>query len=273
MNTTGQLGVVITGGSAGLGLALAAGFLEAGDRVAICGRDAVRLAGALDDLVLRVPSGEVHGMVCDVSRPSELTGFLSFVRERLGRVDRWINNAGSAGTLQRPLWDLDSGEMLEVCSTNLAGSMMASGEVVGLMLRQPPSLRPLYHLFNMGFSPAGARFSRSSLPHRVSKTAVASLTAFLSEELLRNGVGSIGVHELSPGLVRTELLFRGVSPETRRFLEHVAEDPERVAKALVPKIRRISSRSRPVRHASFPGILFRSLKAVLVSRMARPATS
>lgn len=260
-----QLGVVITGGSAGLGLALASRFLETGDRVAICGRNRLRLETALQTMRQRVPQGEIHGMVCDVSRSADLESFASYVHRRLGRVDRWINNAGSAGTLQRPLWELDSEEVLEVCSTNLAGSMTASAEALKLMLRQPPSPNPVYHLFNMGFSSAGARFSPSSLPHRVSKTAVASLTAFLSEELRRNAATSIGVHELSPGMVRTDLLFRGVSPETRRFLEGVAEEPERVAERLVPKIRQVADRSRPVRYASLPEILFRSLKALLFS--------
>ncbi|MCF8382457.1 MAG: SDR family oxidoreductase [Chlorobium sp.] len=265
-----QLGVVITGGTAGLGLALASGFLEAGDRVAICGRHAVRLESALQTLRQRAPQGEIHGMVCDVSCANDLEAFAAFVSEHFGRVDRWINNAGSAGTLQHPLWELHNDEMLEVCSTNLAGSMMASAEALKLMLRQPPSPKPVYHLFNMGFSAAGARFSRSSLPHRVSKTAVASLTAFLSEELRRNTIGSIGVHELSPGMVRTDLLFRGVSPETRRFLEHVAKEPETVARRLVPKIRQVVTLSGSVRYASFPEVLFRSLKALLFSRTAHP---
>ncbi|NTV21493.1 MAG: SDR family oxidoreductase [Chlorobium limicola] len=263
-----QLGVVITGGSTGLGFELAAGFLEAGDQVVICGRNAARIERALEALAIRVPSGVVHGMVCDVSHPPDLTRFLSFVRQRLGRVNRWINNAGSAGSLQQSLWELRSEEMLELCSTNLAGSMMACAGALRLMLEQPPSQNPVYHVFNMGFSSAGARFSRSSIPHRVSKTAVASLTAFLSEELLRNAITSVGVHELSPGMVKTGLLFRGVSPETGRFLEAVAEDPEKVAKTLVPKIRHVATRSRPLRYASFAETFVRSIKAILVSRKA-----
>ena len=256
-----RLGVVITGGGSGLGFSLASGFLEAGDRVVICGRDAAKLEGALRSLSERVQGGSVHAAVCDVSKAADLKDFSLFVQDRLGRVDRWINNAGSAGAYKRPLWELDVGDMQEVCATNLAGTMMASAEALRIMLAQPASPRPLYHIFNMGFSRAGAKFSRSSVPHRASKTSVASVTRFLSEEIRNNAITSVGVHELSPGLVKTPLLMQGNDPKTLRFLESVAEEPDHVARVLVPKIRAIGSRCGKVSYASFAGIAFRSMLA------------
>lgn len=262
-NDRGQLGVVITGGSSGLGLALAGCFLDAGDRVAICARDSLRLESALQILRGRVPHGEIHGMACDVSSSADLERFASYVRQRLGRVDRWINNAGSAGEFKRPLWELDCEDMQGVSSTNLGGTLMASSLAVRMMLQQPFFPYPAYHIFNMGFSPAGARFSRSSVPHRASKIAVARVTALLQEELRKNRIPSIGVHELSPGLVKTPLLFRDATPATVRFLDAVAEEPETVAAALVPKIRSVRIRSGRVRHAPLSVILLRSFMAML----------
>ena len=61
------LGVVITGGSKGLGYALAREHLAAGDSVVICGRDNARLRAACEALRRQVPGASVHATVCDVS--------------------------------------------------------------------------------------------------------------------------------------------------------------------------------------------------------------
>lgn len=51
------------------------------------------------------------------------------------------------------------------------------------------------------------------------------------------GMRSIGVHNLSPGMVLTDLLLKDASPIARRFFNALAEEPETVAEALVPQIR------------------------------------
>ena len=53
------------------------------------------------------------------------------------------------------------------------------------------------------------------------------------------GLTSIGVHNLSPGLVLTGLLLDGASPAARRFFNTLAEEPETVAAALVPRMRAV----------------------------------
>ena len=150
-----SLGVVITGGSSGLGYALSEAFLSAGDRVVICGRNQQRLDDALRALRSKAIHGELYGIVCDVGDPSAVKRLVVFAASRLGRVDRWINNAGTAGRLKRSLWELQSDDILETCTTNLSGSLMLCAEAVRLMERQPPSLIPCYHIFNMGFSSTG----------------------------------------------------------------------------------------------------------------------
>ena len=51
------------------------------------------------------------------------------------------------------------------------------------------------------------------------------------------GMRSIGVHNMSPGMVLTDLLLKDASPIARRFFNALAEEPETVAEALVPQIR------------------------------------
>ncbi len=254
-----SLGVVITGGSKGLGYALASEFLAAGDRVVICGRNLQQLEEALHALRLAVPEGEIYGIGCDVGEPSAGRLLADFAVAKLGRVDRWINNAGTAGLLKRPLWELDAGDIVATCTTNLAGSLLLCAEAVTIMQRQPSSETPCYHIFNMGFSLTGAAFSRSAVPHKASKRGVAELTHFLALELKAAGVKSIGVHELSPGLVLTELLLRDVTEEASRFLKAIAEKPEKVATILVPKIRFITARNTRLRYEPLAKMVFRIL--------------
>ncbi len=255
-----SLGVVITGGSSGLGYALSAVFLAAGDRVVICGRDQQRLDKALSSLNESCGVGrKVYGMVCDVGNPSGAEALAVFASVKLGRVDRWINNAGTAGQFKRPLWELHADDILETCTTNLSGSVMLCAEAVRLMDSQPSSSKPVYHIFNMGFSSAGARLSGSAVPHKASKRGVAELTRCLARELKTARKTSIGVHELSPGLVLTRLLLQDASASSIKLLNIIADRPEKVAAVLVPKIRSISGRNRRIRYQPLAMIFLRLL--------------
>jgi NAD(P)-dependent dehydrogenase (short-subunit alcohol dehydrogenase family) len=262
MQTTRSLGVVITGGSAGLGYALADAFLSAGDRVVICGRNLLRLDAALQSLRQAFPDSEIYGIACDVGDPEGGKLLAVFAADRLGRVDRWINNAGTAGQLKRSLWTLDPEDILETCTTNLSGSIMMCAEAVRLMDSQPPSPEAIYHIFNMGFSSLGAAFSRSAVPHKASKRGVADLTHFLSAELKAARKTSVGVHDLSPGLVLTGLLLQDASPEAKRLFSIIAEKPEKVACVLVPKIRSITGSNHHIRYQPLMMTLLKALTAI-----------
>ncbi|NTW69452.1 MAG: SDR family oxidoreductase [Chlorobiaceae bacterium] len=259
-----SLGIVITGGSRGLGYALAEAFLSAGDRVVICGRDQQQLDTAISALEKSFPEAEVYAFRCDAADPETVRAFAGFAREHLGQIDRWINNAGTAGRLKRPLWELPLSDILETSATNLSGSLMLCAEAVRIMNCQPPSKEAVYHIFNMGFSSPGATFSRTAVPHKASKRGVAEVTRFLSRELKNEGKTAIGVHELSPGLVLTELLLKDAPASSLKILDLIAERPEKVASALVPKIRCITARKGGVRYQP---LVFTLLK--LISGMAR----
>lgn len=93
IDLSGQVAVV-TGGSSGIGLAAATLFLRAGASVAICGRDAERLAGAEAGLRERFPGASLLAQPCDVLDAHQVQTFADAVQERFGRVDMLINNAG-----------------------------------------------------------------------------------------------------------------------------------------------------------------------------------
>ncbi|MBK5936787.1 SDR family NAD(P)-dependent oxidoreductase [Halorhodospira halophila] len=257
------LGVVLTGGSRGLGLAMAQRFLAAGDTVVVCARDPARLDAARTELAAATGAGErLHVLAADVADPGEAERLADFAVERLGTIHRWVNNAGTAGRFKRPLTGLDTADIAGTCATNLTGSMQLCAAALRRMQAQPAAQQPCYHLFNFGFSWLGARFSRTSIPHRVSKLAVAELSRQLRRELQAAGERGVGVHELRPGLVRTELLLADLPESARPIIDRLAEPPERVADVLVPRIRGVTGTGRTLQYRSPLVTLLRALTAV-----------
>src|ERR1700678_3512812 len=86
--------VLITGGTDGLGAALADRLVEEGARVAVCGRDSGRLAAT--EQRLRDAGGDALAVQADVTRPADLERFVNAAVSRWGRLDGLVNNAGQS---------------------------------------------------------------------------------------------------------------------------------------------------------------------------------
>src|SRR5438105_3794006 len=91
VNLRGQV-VLITGGSRGLGLALARAFAREGCRLMLCARDLGELDRAAADLA--AAAAEVHTFVCDVADRSAVSRLIEATIEHYGRLDIVVNNAG-----------------------------------------------------------------------------------------------------------------------------------------------------------------------------------
>ena len=87
--------VLVTGGTDGLGLALARRLIAEGARVAVCGRDERRLEAARADLA----AGDVYVAQVDVTDAAALDGFVDDTAERFGRLDGIVSNAGRASAV------------------------------------------------------------------------------------------------------------------------------------------------------------------------------
>lgn len=83
---------VVTGGTAGIGLACAQLFGQLGAKVAICGTNPTKLAAALEEL--KAQGITAFGETCDVSDDESLKGFARHAEEALGGLDIWVSNAG-----------------------------------------------------------------------------------------------------------------------------------------------------------------------------------
>jgi len=229
-------------------------FLTSGHRVVICGRDTETLARAEAALGR---DGEVYATRCDVSNVADVQGLVQFARRKLGRVDVFINNAGRASATRKPLWELDPEDVAETCQVNTMGSLLCSQAAIRLFMEQleaePRPVQPRYHIFNFGFSVFGAQLSSSTVPHKSTKRGVAEMTQFLAAELKKNRLDhAIGVHECSPGLVLTDLLLKPDTPVAlRRFFNTIAEEPDVVARFVVPRMLNMREANSEVRYLQF----------------------
>ncbi|HXT94237.1 MAG TPA: SDR family NAD(P)-dependent oxidoreductase, partial [Trebonia sp.] len=86
--------VLISGGTDGLGAALADRLVEEGARVAVCGRDSNRLAAT--EQRLHDAGGDALVVQADVTHPADLERFVDAAVARWGRLDGLVNNAGKS---------------------------------------------------------------------------------------------------------------------------------------------------------------------------------
>ena len=128
MTTTGF--ALVTGGTSGIGKAVALGLADAGWTVTICGRRA--------ELVEEISrDGRVEGLVCDVTQPDDVGSLFSRIREKQGRLDLVFNNAGRFAPA-RSFGDLDVATWREMIDTNLNGAFYVAREAFRLMREQSP---------------------------------------------------------------------------------------------------------------------------------------
>lgn len=226
------LNVVITGGSRGIGFALAADFLSRGDSVVICARTSADVSSALAALNSRSPPpARAFGIAADVSDAASVASLSAYAARVLGRVDCWVNNAGQSGGRAR-LVDLGPEEIVGVVGTNLIGGLLCCREAEALMRTSGG------HVFCMdGLGSSGSSTARY-VPYGATKRPVEQMVAGLAKEMKD---GRVKFHVLSPGMVLTDLLLAGNATDmsSLKFFNFLAEEPETVAANLVPRIREV----------------------------------
>jgi len=190
--------VVVTGGTKGIGLAMVEGFLARGAKVALCARDEASVARVVADLGERFGVGAVVGLRCDVTNAADLRALFALAKARFGKVDVWINNAGTSSP-QLDFVDLRPDVVKSVVDTNVVGTML--GSHVALEGMRAQGFGALYNM--EGFGSDGAR-QRGMSTYGASKAAVRYFTRSLAAEL--RGTPLL-VCTLSPGVVVTDLLI------------------------------------------------------------------
>ncbi len=201
----GQVALV-TGGSRGIGLAIARRLGRMGARVAICARTAPALDHAAEEL--HRAGTEVFALPADVTRSAEVTALVERARARFGPIDILVNNAGIG--VFGPAHELREADWDSVLDTNLKAVFLVSKAVVPEMIR-----RHTGHIINIS-SLAGKNAFAGGGVYCASKWGLLGLTYCMAEDLRAHG---IRVSAVCPGTVATE------------FSPHVGKQP---AKMLQP---------------------------------------
>ncbi|KAK1578791.1 hypothetical protein Q3G72_033180 [Acer saccharum] len=228
--------VLITGSTKGIGYALAKQFLKAGDNIIISSRSEERVESALNNL--RQDFGEHHvwGTTCDVKKGQDVKDLVAFAQKNLNYIDIWINNAGSNAYSFKPLAEASDEDLIEVVTTNTLGLMICCREAIKMMRNQPQG----GHVFNIDGAGSDGRPTPRFAAYGATKRSVVHLTKSLQAELQMQDVKNVVVHNLSPGMVTTDLLMSGATTKQAKFFINVLAEPaEVVAEYLVPKIRSI----------------------------------
>jgi NAD(P)-dependent dehydrogenase (short-subunit alcohol dehydrogenase family) len=182
---------VITGGSRGIGLALARAFSRAGYSVVISGRDRKRLQAAADELKKSSPA--VTAIPCDVRDASAVTHFMAQVSKRHRAIDVLVNNAGVAHALA-PVSELPLEAWKQVIDTNLTGMFLVTRAALPLM----PAGSTIVNNLSIAATQPFAGMSA----YNASKFGAMGFTQALREDLRKKGIRVVA---LLPGATDTDI--------------------------------------------------------------------
>jgi len=182
---------LVTGGSRGLGKAIAIAMARNGADVVICGRKQENLDGAVEDF--SQAGLDVMTRVANVGKSDQVTGLFQAIEKRFGKLDILVNNVGmniltpAVSEAEESLWD-------KTMETNLKGTYLASSRAVSLMKEAGRG-----KIINIS-SIAARRAARGMGIYCVAKAGVEMLTKVLAVELAKD---HINVNAVAPSVVKT----------------------------------------------------------------------
>jgi NAD(P)-dependent dehydrogenase (short-subunit alcohol dehydrogenase family) len=259
--------VLITGGSRGLGFAIAREFVSLRSRVVICARNSDELDRAAAEL--RRSGAEVLTVQCDVANQDQVTAMVSRVNEHFGQIDVLVNNAGiiSVGPI----------ESQTIEDFHQAMDVMFWGQVY-TTLAVVPEMKRRRSGWIANISSIGGKISVPHLvPYSCAKFASVGLSEGLTAELAKD---RIHVTTVVPGLMRTgshiNAYFKGDHKAEYSWFSLAATNPissigaGRAARSIVRAIRQgqaelvlgVPAKLAAAFHGVLPGTTIRALGVV-----------
>jgi 3-oxoacyl-[acyl-carrier protein] reductase len=183
---------VVTGGSRGIGAAIATLLAERGAAVVVSGRDEDRLKAAVK--ALEGDGHRVLGMVADAARREDAERLVEVAREQFGRLDVLVNNAGI--TRDALLVRMKDDDWDRVMETNLRGAFLMTRAAGRVMMRQRSG-----RIVNIT-STAGVMGNPGQANYSAAKAGLIGLTKATARELAH---WNILVNAVAPGLIETDM--------------------------------------------------------------------
>lgn len=183
---------LVTGGSRGLGMAIATAMAGKGADVAICGRKQENLDQAVEAFGQK--GIKVMARVANVGKSSEIADLFQAVEQQFGKLDILVNNVGM-NILTPSVSEVDEGLWDKIIESNLKGTYLSSSRAVGLMKKAGGG-----KIINIS-SIAARKAAMGMGIYCVAKAGVEMLTKVLAVELSQY---NINVNAVAPGMVKTK---------------------------------------------------------------------
>lgn len=191
--TLSRRAALVTGGSRGIGYAVALRLAREGARVAVCSRRADAAEQAARQISAET-GAEVVGWEGDVAQPQTAERLVAAALERFGKLEILVNNAGI--TRDQLLLRMSDEDFDQVLKTNLYGVYRMSRAALRPMLRQRHG-----RIVNLS-SVAGLVGNPGQCNYAASKAAIVGFTRSLAREVASRG---ITVNAVAPGFIETEM--------------------------------------------------------------------
>jgi gluconate 5-dehydrogenase len=191
-SVAGQI-VVVSGGTRGIGYAIAAGFAQRGACVVVTGRT----AAAAEEAAGKLRAGAMFpplGIACDVADSSQVKQLAAGVVETFGHVDTLINVAGV--NRRKPALEVTDDDYDYILDTNLQGAFVLSRELGRAMVERGSGCQINIASLNSD------RPLKNVAPYAISKAGIAHMTRALAVEW---GPRGVRVNAIAPGFILTDL--------------------------------------------------------------------
>lgn len=194
--------VLVTGGTRGIGHAIAKALVAAGAKVAICGRDGAKAEAAAAGL-----GGTAKGYACDVADQTQVETLIESVEKDLGPIDVLVNNAGI--TKDNLLFRIGAGDWDSVLDTNLKAAFLLTKLTARGMIK-----RRWGRIINIS-SVVGLTGNKGQANYAASKAGLIGFTKSVAKELASRNVL---VNAVAPGYIATEMT-EAISDEMKQALQ------------------------------------------------------
>jgi NAD(P)-dependent dehydrogenase (short-subunit alcohol dehydrogenase family) len=200
--------VLVTGGSRGIGAAIAVKLASVGHKVAVNYASNEAAAASVVDAI-RAAGGTAQAVPGDVGNPDQIDAMFAAAEAALGPLANLVNNAGISGKSAR-LDAQDAESLRRLFAVNVLGTMLCTGAAIRRLSTQHGGKGG--GIVNIGSVAARTGGLPGIVPYAATKGAIETFTRGVANELAREG---IRVNVVAPGLIATDMVTPQLAESAR----------------------------------------------------------